>query len=279
MPPSSSFSFSAPDGTELAYHVRGEGSPLVALPGGPADSAYLGDLGGLSRYRQLVMPDLRGTGGSAAPRDPASYRCDRMVADVEALRAHLGLDRMDLLAHCAGANLAALYASCHPERVERLTLITPSVAAVGLTISGELRRETVRARSAEPWFPAAYAALEAITQGRATAASWDAITPFSYGRWDESARAHQAAADERSNPGIMAAYGTEGAYDPPATRAALARLTAPVRLLAGEVDPGAPPATVAEYAALFPDAELVIQPGAGHFPWLDDSAYFVTAAT
>ncbi|MGM9445415.1 alpha/beta fold hydrolase [Streptomyces murinus] len=279
MPPSSSFSFSAPDGTELAYHVRGEGSPLVALPGGPADSAYLGDLGGLSRYRQLVMPDLRGTGGSAAPRDPASYRCDRMVADVEALRMRLGLDRMDLLAHCAGANLAVLYASCHPERVERLTLITPSVAAVGLTISAELRRETVRARSAEPWFPAAYAALEAITQGRATAASWDAITPFSYGRWDEAARAHQAAADEGSNPGIMAAYSAEGAYDPPATRAALARLTAPVRLLAGEVDPGAPPATVAEYAALFPDAELVIQPGAGHFPWLDDPAYFVTAAT
>lgn len=60
------------------------------------------------------MPDLRGTGGSATPRDPASYRCDRMVADVEALRAHLGLDRMDLLAHCAGANLAVLYASCHP---------------------------------------------------------------------------------------------------------------------------------------------------------------------
>ncbi|WP_346017400.1 alpha/beta hydrolase [Streptomyces sp. SID6137] len=50
-------------------------------------------------------------------------------------------------------------------------------------------------------------------------------------------------------------------------------------MLAGEVDPGTPPATVAAYAALFPDAELVIQPGAGHFPWLDDPAYFVTAAT
>ncbi|MEU7495911.1 alpha/beta fold hydrolase [Streptomyces griseofuscus] len=277
MAPPSSFSFSAPDGTELAYRVRGEGSPLVALPGGPTDSAYLGDLGGLSRYRRLIMPDLRGTGGSATPRDPASYRCDRMVADVEALRAHLGLDRMDLLAHCAGANLAVLYASCRPERVERLTLVTPSVAAVGLTISGELRLETVRARAAEPWFPAAYAALEAITQGRATAASWEAITPFSYGRWDETARAHQAAADERSNPEVMAAYGAEGAYDPPATRAALARLTAPVRLLAGEVDPGAPPATVAAYAALFPEAELVIQPGAGHFPWLDDPDRFVVS--
>ena len=38
--------FTAPDGTELAYHVRGEGEPLVVLPGGPMRaSVYLGDLG------------------------------------------------------------------------------------------------------------------------------------------------------------------------------------------------------------------------------------------
>jgi proline iminopeptidase len=41
--------FYAADGTELAYHVRGAGLPLVCIPGGPMrDSAYLGDLGGLA---------------------------------------------------------------------------------------------------------------------------------------------------------------------------------------------------------------------------------------
>jgi hypothetical protein len=43
--------FRAFDGTELAYHVRGDGdgAPLICLPGGPMRaSAYLGDLGGLS---------------------------------------------------------------------------------------------------------------------------------------------------------------------------------------------------------------------------------------
>ena len=76
----------AADGTELAYHVQGEGVPLVCLPGGPmCESAYLGDLGGLSGHRQLIMLDLQGTGKSAIPADPGSYRCDHLVGDVSAL--------------------------------------------------------------------------------------------------------------------------------------------------------------------------------------------------
>ena len=52
------------------------------------------------------MLDVRGTGESAIPADPASYRCDRLVDDVAALQDHLGLDRFDLLGHSAGANVA-----------------------------------------------------------------------------------------------------------------------------------------------------------------------------
>ncbi|MEV7236812.1 alpha/beta hydrolase [Streptomyces sp. NPDC051020] len=267
--------FSAYDGTKLAYHVFGDGNPVVCLPGGPTDSAYLGDLGGLSAHRQLIRLDLRGTGWSEMPEDATSCRCDRLVDDLEALREHLGLDRMDLLAHCAGANLAALYVGRHPERVSKLALITPSVRAVDFTITGDLRRETAQLRRDEPWFPAAFAALEAIGAGKATSDDWKAIAPFSYGRWDEVAQAHQAAGDEQMNMEIVAAFGAEGAFDPDATRAALARFASPVLLLAGEVDLGAPPRTMAEFADLFPNAELVVQAGAGHFPWLDDADRFV----
>ncbi len=85
--------FRAADGTELAYHLRGEGAPLACLPGGPMRATtYLGDLGGLSSRRQLIMLDLRGTGESAIPADPATYRCDRVVDDVRALQDHLGLE-------------------------------------------------------------------------------------------------------------------------------------------------------------------------------------------
>lgn len=117
--------FRAPDGTRLTYHLRGEGEPLVVLPGGPMRaSAYLGNLGGLDAHRQLVLLDLRGTGESELPADRGTYRCDRLVDDVEALRLQLRLERMDVLAHSAGGSLAMLYAARHPQRLGRLALIT-----------------------------------------------------------------------------------------------------------------------------------------------------------
>ncbi|MEU4834769.1 alpha/beta hydrolase [Streptosporangium sp. NPDC023615] len=268
--------FSARDGNDLAYHAFGEGAPVICLPGGPMqDSAYLGDLGGLSAHRRLVMVDPRGTGGSAVPADAASYRCDRLVDDVEALREHLDLDRLDLLAHSAGANLAALYVARHPERVGRLALITPSTRAVGIDATGESRLAVARLREDEPWFDAAFAALEAVVAGNATGAGRAAVDPFFYGRWDAAARAHQAAQDAHRNTEAAAAFGAEGAFDPRATRAALAAFTAPVLLLAGEVDLNTPPDVAAEFAELLPNATFVVQPGAGHFPWLDDADRFV----
>ena len=161
-------SLSGADGTRLAYHRAGEGAPLICLPGGPMQSsAYLGDLGGLTAHRSLVRLDPRGTGESAAPADPASYRCDRQVDDVEALRAHLGQDRVDLLGHSAGGTLAVLYAARHPDRVGRLALVTPSPRPVGLEISDADRRTVAELRRDEPWFPDAFAAFERIWSGAA----------------------------------------------------------------------------------------------------------------
>jgi pimeloyl-ACP methyl ester carboxylesterase len=60
--------FDGADRTRLTYHQAGEGRPLICVPGGPMQaSAYLGDLGGLSAHRRLVLLDLRGTGASAIP--------------------------------------------------------------------------------------------------------------------------------------------------------------------------------------------------------------------
>ena len=268
--------YSAPDGTGLAYRLCGAGSPVICLPGGPMqDAEYLGELGGLSAHRQLLMLDLRGTGRSATPADPTSYRCDRQVDDVEALREHLGRDRVDLLAHSAGANLALLYTARYPRRVGKLVLVAPSTFAVGISATGESRLETARLRRDEPWFAPAYAALQAIVAGEGTNGSWTEIDPFFYGRWDAAAQKHLASQDGHRNEEAAAAFGADGAYDPPATRARLATVTAPVLLVAGEVDLNSIPGVVAELADLFPRAELVIQPDAGHYPWLDDAARFV----
>src|ERR1022692_5081239 len=86
--------FTSYDGTRLAFRRARAGRPLVCLPGGPGRTPdYLGDLGGLGAWRELILPDTRGTGESAAPADPATYRCDRLARDGEALRAAPGLGR------------------------------------------------------------------------------------------------------------------------------------------------------------------------------------------
>ncbi|WP_331748945.1 MULTISPECIES: alpha/beta hydrolase [unclassified Streptomyces] len=279
--------FFAPDGTRLAYRIHGDGNsdgdgygdrridgdrdPVVCIPGGPADSRYLGDLGGLSAHRRLIVLDLRGTGRSAIPDDTSSYRCDRLVEDVEALRTHLGLPRIDLLGHSAGANLATQYAARHPKNVGRLALIAPGTRALGVSITGETRREIARLRRDEPWFPTAYAALEAVTQG--TGSDREAISPFFHGRWDAAARQHEASS-RPDNEEAVALFAAEGAFTPDDTRAALAGFEAPVLLLAGEFDVNSPPRSVAEAGESFRDAVLVVQPGAGHYPWLDDADRF-----
>ncbi|HEV7974676.1 alpha/beta hydrolase [Amycolatopsis sp.] len=270
--------FSAPDGTELAYRELGSGAPVICLPGGPMMAGeYLGDLGGLDAHRQLVLLDLRGTGDSAEPKDTASYRCDQQVDDVEALREHLGLDQIDLLGHSAGASLAIGYAVRYPARVGKLVLVTPSTRSIGLEVPGEVRREILDLRKDEPWFATASAAYESIAAGTGTGEDWAAVAPMAYGRWDAAAEAHQAAEDGRRNDVGAPIFNSEGAFDPPRVRAALATFTAPVLLTAGEIDWITSPGAAAEFAGLFPNAELFVQVGVSHHPWLDDPANFVAA--
>jgi proline iminopeptidase len=269
----------ADDGTRLAVHtlgLAGSGDPLVCLPGGPMlDSAYLGDLGGLTAHRALTRLDLRGTGASETPADTSTYRCDRQVADVEALRRQLGLDRLDLLGHSAGANLAYGYAAAHPGRVGRLLLVAPSVRGLGIEVPDEARSEIARSRAGEPWHAEAAAALARIQAGTGGAADWAAVAPFTHGRWDDDVRAYDAWMDEQRDEDKAAAFGADGAFDPEPTRAALEALDVPVLVLAGSHDTGNPPAVMAEVAAVFLQGELVVQEGAGHFPWVDDPERFV----
>jgi len=281
-------SFASYDGTRLVYRetagpghpyreAAGPERPLVCLPGGPArDPDYLGDLGGLDQHARLVLLELRGSGGSAVPADPATYRCDRMVEDVEALRAHLGLDQLDLLGHSAGGDLALLYAARYPERIRRLILVAPALHSVGLTATDDELFASMERRSAEPWFADAKAAVQAAFSGDASTETLIRYLPFFYGRWDSEARAHAESGASQRAPAVAAGFHADGAYDPEQTKAQLAKLTAPVLLLAGELDLGPTPERAAEAVALFPAGELAVQPGAAHILWLHDRAWFTT---
>ncbi len=273
--------FAAFDGTELAFHeIEGgaAGHPLICVPGGPMrDSRYLGDLGGLSEHRRLVLLDPRGTGASAVPSDLSSYRCDRLVDDLEALREHLELERLDLLGHSAGTNLAIMYAARYPQHVDRLVLVTPSAAALGLTVTAEARLDIARLRTEESWFGAAYPALQRIVAGHDGGGDdWSAIDPFYYGRWDAAAQAHRDAGERHQNDEAAAVFAAEGAFDPEATAIALAAFAAPTLFIAGAVDLNSPPTMVVELAESIPGSRVAVQAAAGHFPWLDDAHRFAS---
>ena len=267
--------FASYDGTEIAYSVLGEGSPLVCLPGGPGRAVeYLGDLGGLAASRQLILMHPRGVGSSADPGDPATFRVDRLVDDVESLRVHLGLDRMDLLAHSAGSVLATLYAAAYPDRVRRLILVTPGLAAVGVHGTEQDMGAALERSSAEPWYPGALAALEKIFDGDLSIEAFGASRPLFYGHWNDVAQAHATAGTAERYLAARAGYFAGVDLDVSSTRAALKRLRGPVLLYGGELDPMVTSAALREAAPLFNDARVVVQPEAAHFPWVDHPRAF-----
>lgn len=111
-----------------------------------------------------------------------------------------------------------------------------------MEIDGRMRRALALRRKGEPWFPAAFAALEAIAEGAGS--DREAVAPFFRGRWDAAARLHHAAGQPLDGEAV-AHFGTDGAFEPEVARAALARFESPVLLLAGAFDLDSPPRAVA----------------------------------
>ncbi|WP_410652707.1 alpha/beta fold hydrolase [Amycolatopsis sp. cmx-4-54] len=265
--------FDAPDGTCLAYRIRGSGPPLIAVPGGPGRGGdYLSGIAD-ALPNTVVLLDNRGTGASAAPRDPDGYHVDRLVEDVDALRRHLDLATVDLLVHSSAGNVGIRYACRWPEHLRTLTLVSPSARAAGIAVPD--MREALERRAAEPWYTDAKRALDAWAAAGTIGESLPyrlGAAPFFYGRWDDTARAHAAAED-------TVVDAAEGFYrdfpdDADDVRARLAESPVPALVLIGELDPFPTPATGRLLADAFARGTLVVQPDAGHYPWLDDPSGF-----
>jgi proline iminopeptidase len=124
------------NGVSLFTRRVGAGPLVVVLHGGPgAHHDYLlPQYDRLARGRELFYYDQRGGGRSPVPREtPVGWR--EHVADLAGLREALGLERMTILGYSWGGLLALLFLLEHPERVERLALVSPA----SLTV--EYRRE------------------------------------------------------------------------------------------------------------------------------------------
>lgn len=121
------------NGVDLFTRRVGAGPLVLMLHGGPgAHHDYLlPQYDRLATGRELFYYDQRGGGRSPVAREvPVGWR--EQVADLEALRTHLGLERIAICGYSWGGLLAVLYLLEHPERVERLALVSPaSITAAG----------------------------------------------------------------------------------------------------------------------------------------------------
>jgi proline iminopeptidase len=116
-------------GASIWYEVRGQGPgvPLVVANGGPGfDHSYLhcSDCWDrLARGRKVVFYDQRGNGRSGELKEGQSCTLADQIADLEALRARLGFEKIDLLGHSWGGYLVMAYAARHPERIAHLLIV------------------------------------------------------------------------------------------------------------------------------------------------------------
>ena len=153
---------------KLWYKVSGQGPVcLVPTPGwGPSSDLYFRTLKPLEKSFTVVYFDTRGTGRSERPKAATEYTWAHLVADLDALRAHLKQDRVWMMGHSEGGMQIMHYACRYPNRVRGLILL--ATMAVVRPADPSLIARVMR-RKDEPWFPEA--------MRRAASAKADATTP------------------------------------------------------------------------------------------------------
>jgi proline iminopeptidase len=266
------------DGRRLAYRRAGSGPTLICHGGGPGfSSLYLGNVGGLDEHLELVLLDPRGTGGSDRPADARAYAIDDYADDVEELREHLGLERIDLLGHSHGGVVAMAYAARYPERVGRLILA--STLARWAPEQESAMNEAMAAHEAEPWYEDALAALQAEQAGDFSSdeeLGELAIRefPFYFAHFGDKEQAYlDTLRVETPNADTLLLFNKE-IFESFDLRPELDRITAPALVVTGELDFITGPLCAAEISAGIADVKTEILPGTGHFVFVESPEAF-----
>ncbi|HXH37018.1 MAG TPA: alpha/beta hydrolase [Thermoanaerobaculia bacterium] len=263
----------AGDGVRLWYSESGTGSPVIVIHGGPGmdHDSLSADLAPLRLHHRVIEYDQRGGGRSTLPADEALLTLEHHVNDLEALRQHLGLKKVTLLAHSFGPAIAARYAIRYPERIERMIFLSPIpplkgkfFEEVGGSLMARLTDEQIK-RSDE-----LQKAFETSTDVAAVCREyWSIMTPprlakgvaLSVVKSDLCSAPPDAIryGMTKTNP---ATFGSLGDWD---WTADLARVKAPVLIIHGDED-AIPMAMVSKWVTALPDARILRLAHTGHFP-------------
>ena len=122
--------FAKVNGVRLHYVIGGKGSPVVLLHG-YAETGHMWRpiMPLLAQRHTVIVPDLRGAGGSAKP--PAGYDKKNMAVDIHELTSSLGLDRVRIVGHDIGLMVAYAYAAQFPQAAERVVLMDAFLPGIG----------------------------------------------------------------------------------------------------------------------------------------------------
>jgi len=107
----------------VAEYGNPAGKPVVLLHGGPGagSNPTMPRFHDPRAYRMIVF-DQRGSGLSTPHAELAENTTFDLVADIETIRTHLGIDRWQVFGGSWGSCLALAYAETHPQRVTELVL-------------------------------------------------------------------------------------------------------------------------------------------------------------
>jgi pimeloyl-ACP methyl ester carboxylesterase len=253
-------------GVKTHYSETGDDGPvLVAMHGGGAGSSGAAGMGLvmpiLGQHFRVVAPDSIGGFGQTDPNAPAPYglisRAEHTADFIEALC----LDKVSIIGNSQGAWSAIHYAMMHPDRVEKLIIVSSVTIATSMGIKQEPNAAMKALMGYDGTREGMRALLESLIIDRAR------IT-------DELIDTRQAAA---TRPGAFEAFQRFAKAidyvrsDPVLSRQtrweeALPVLTSqiPTLLLWGTADTFAVPETGKKLAAALPAARMEWVEGAGH---------------
>jgi poly(3-hydroxyoctanoate) depolymerase len=117
------------DGLRTKVQVRGEGPPLLLIGGLWSQVGLWDDLVPLLDGFRTITFDPPGLGGTAMPRRP--YTVKDLAAFAAGVLDALGVERAHVLGVSLGGAVAQQLARSHPDRVDRLVLVSTGFGAPG----------------------------------------------------------------------------------------------------------------------------------------------------
>lgn len=231
----------------LAYTRRGHGAPLVLIHGYPLDSSIWGEaVPLLEEHFDLIIPDVRGFGGSATTTD--MYTMTDLASDIKSLLDELDIPSAFVAGHSMGGYLALALAASYPEQVRGLALVSSQTAADAP--EGKQKRYDTAKQIAEQ-------GIGVVVEGMAPKLSADA-------RLQTFARELMAKQKPQAYMGTLMAMAERED-----TLSMLAMGTFPLTIVHGDADALIPVAKAREVASVASRAHYVELAGIGHLPMLE----------